>query len=400
MANFLELFVEASNESEAPKSYWFWSGLACISAVARRNVFLQRPTWRTYPNIFVFLVGDSGLRKGVPINLAKELVTTVDTTRVISGRGSIQGIVTELGSAHTKPDGRVFDKAQAFIVASEFSSSIVRDQDALTILTDLYDSCYHEKWPITLRSGKWTLLEPSITLLAGINPPHFEDFISVTAVEGGFVGRLMIIFEQEKARINPAIRKDTFRILDKTELAKALKEITRIHGEMGIDEQAIQFYEHWYIEFEQSRQKNKVKDRTGSVNRIAEHMLKTAMLFAMNRMDMTINVYDMQAAQKVCINTLSNVSKTTAGQGKSQFAPQVKLVMRELMDSPNFEITRSKILTRNIGSIDVIDLDRVTDSMIQAGAIEIERRGPEIYYRLTQKGIEAIDYFKHLQRED
>lgn len=400
MANFLELFVEASKDSEAPKSYWFWSGLACISAVAKRNVYIQRPTWKTYPNIFVFLVGDSGLRKGVPINLAKELVTTVDTTRVISGRGSIQGIVTELGSAYTKPDGRIFDKAQAFIVASEFSASIVRDQDALTILTDLYDSCYHDKWPITLRSGKWTLLEPAITLLAGINPPHFEDFISVTAVEGGFVGRSMIIFEQDKARINPAIRKDNFQVLDQSELIRCLKEISKIRGEMGLNEEAIQFYENWYIEFENSRKKNKIRDRTGAVNRIAEHMLKTAMLFAMNRSDMTINIYDMQAAQKVCITTLSNVSKTTAGQGKSQFAPQVKLVMRELMDSPSFEISRSKILTRNIGSIDVVDLDRVTDSMIQAGAIEIERRGSEIYYRLTQKGIEALDYFRHLQKED
>ena len=397
MATFLELFMEASIDSESPKSYWFWSGLSCISAVVKRNVYLQRPTWRTYPNIFVFLVGESGLRKGVPINLAKELLTILDVTRVISGRGSIQGIITDLGTAYTRPDGRVFDKAQAFIVASEFSSSFVRDADALTILTDLYDSCYHDKWPITLRSGKWTLKEPAITLLAGINPPHFEDFVNPVAVEGGFVGRLMIIYEQDKATINPAIRKEAFKTIDKEPLVEALRNISLIKGEMDLNDAARDAYESWYIEFETHRKAARLKDKTGAINRIAEHMLKVSMLFALARYDKTINEYDLEAAKKVCTTMLSNVSKTTVGQGRSQFAPQVKIVMSELMSAPNFEISRSKILSRNIAALDAIDLDRVIDSLIQADAVTCERRGNEIYYRLTERGIEAVDYFRKLQ---
>jgi hypothetical protein len=394
---FLELFLEASVDSESPKSYWFWSGLSCISAVAKRNVYIQRPTWRTYPNIFVFLVGESGLRKGVPINIAKELVTTIDTTRVVSGRGSIQGIITDLGSAHTREDGRVFDKAQAFIVASEFSSSIVRDQDALTILTDLYDSCYHDKWPITLKSGKWILKEPSITLLAGINPPHFEDFVGPVAIGGGFVGRLMIIYEQEKATINPAIRKEKFKPLNKDPLLDRLRRISRLQGEMDLTESAKQIYEQWYIEFENHRKNARLQDKTGAINRIAEHMLKVAMLLALSREDLVINELDINVAKQVCTTTLAHSSKATIGQGKSQFAPQIRIVMTELINSPSYAISRSKLLARNIAAIDAIDLDRVVDTLIQADAITCERRGSEVFYILTAKGIEAIQYVQNLE---
>lgn len=391
---YIESFMQASKDSESPTNYWFWAALASISAVTKRNVWIQRPTWKTYPNIYVMLVGESGLRKGPPINMAKELVQTINNTRIISGRSSVQGIISSLGTAYTLPDGRVMDKAYGFISASEFSSSIVRDQDALTILTDLYDSCYHEKYTDLLRGGRVELIEPSITLLAGINPPHFEDFISPTAIAGGFVGRVLLVFESEKATINPAIRKTSFSFnFNKVteECLLSLKEIAKVNGEMIIEEAAIQAYESWYYEFEKYRKDKKIKDKTGSVNRVGENILKTSILFSLSRSpDTSITMEDLQNAMKVCLTSLSSVAKTTVGQGKSLFAPQTKFVLTELIAANNYELTRKEIL-KNYGQIDAPDLDRVIDSLIQAGAVEQQTRGNQIYYRLTKVAIREID---------
>lgn len=390
---FIETFMEAAKDSESPRSYWFWSSLCALSGVAKRNVWIQRPTWRTYPNIFVFLVGESGLRKGPPVNLAKEVVQSVNNTRIISGRSSLQGIISHLGTAYTTPDGKVVDKAYGYISASEFSSSIVRDPDALTILTDLYDSCYHDKWVDMLRGGRVELVEPSITLLAGINPPHFEDFISPTAISGGFVGRVLLVFESEKATINPAVRKTAFSFdLDKVrdKCITSLKKVAEIKGEMVMDEETIQRYENWYHEFERYRKEKQVKDKTGSINRVGENILKTSILFSLSRSaDNQIILEDMENAMKVCLQSLSSVAKTTVGQGKSLFAPQTKFVLTELIAAPNHEITRKQFL-KNYGTIDAPDLDRVIDTLVQAGAVEQINRGPEIVYRLTKTMLKEI----------
>lgn len=387
---FISRFMEASKESEAPASFWFWSAMAALSAVVKRNAWIARPTWNTYPNIFIFLVADSGMRKGAAISLAKDLVSEVNNTRLISGRSSVQGIISALGTAYTLPDGTVIDKAYGFISASEFASSIVRDPDALTILTDLYDSCYHDKWTDTLRGGKVELREPSITLLAGINPPHFEDFISPTAIAGGFVGRLFLVFESEKARINPAVRKVETNF-DKKELIKQLRDIAKVKGEMKWTERSLELYEEWYHAFETSRSKHKMKDKTGAINRVGENVLKIAILLSLSRSpDLNLIEEDIQRSIEVCTQSLSNVNKTTVGQGKSQFAPQTKLVITELISADGYELSRRKILSQNYGAIDSVDLDRVVDSLQQAGALTQYKKGNDICYKLTEVAIKQI----------
>ena len=392
---FIDDFMQASKESESPRSFWYWAALTAISAVVKRNVWIPRPglTFNTYPNIFVFLVADSGLRKGAPIAAAKDLVSAVNNTRVISGRSSVQGIITALGTAYTLPDGRVIDKAYGFISASEFSSSIVRDPDALTILTDLYDSCFHPKWSDTLRGGKVELIEPSITLLAGINPPHFEDYISPTSISGGFIGRVFLVFEDKKSRSNPAVRKlNGVPNWNHDTLVESLKKISEVKGEMQWSEDALKTYEDWYAEFDAHREKSRVKDKTGSINRVGENVLKIAIIFSLARSpDLELTTDDIDQAIRVCTSTLSSVNKATVSQGKSQFAPQTKLVITELISAKEHTLSRSKMLRDNYGAIDAIDLDRVVDSLIQARAIKQEKNGSEIYYKLTDVAIKQLE---------
>src|SRR5438874_2133996 len=98
--NWLDELLAQHAEVETPKNFWYWSGLATISAILKDNVYLDRggsKDYRLYPNIYVMLYADSALRKGPPVSLAKNLVKKVNNTRVISGRSSIQGILKELG---------------------------------------------------------------------------------------------------------------------------------------------------------------------------------------------------------------------------------------------------------------------------------------------------------------
>src|SRR5215203_6897148 len=143
MSNWLTELVNQHKELESPESFWRWSAIAAISAVVKDQVWLDRQIFNLYPNIYVMLHADSGLKKGPPVSMARQLVKAVNNTRIIAGRSSIQGILKDLGTGYTMPDGKIMMKAVAFICSSELSSSIVGDPVATKILTDLYDRQYN-----------------------------------------------------------------------------------------------------------------------------------------------------------------------------------------------------------------------------------------------------------------
>jgi len=138
--NWVHEIAEAYNESEAPGRYYYWSALAAISAVLKKNVYVERYHYILYPNIYVFIIGKSGTKKGIPLTLCKDLVEKSECTKVISGRNSIPRVIQDLGKMTSNENGTVTKKAQAIIISGELASFLVKDVDGLKILTDLYNT--------------------------------------------------------------------------------------------------------------------------------------------------------------------------------------------------------------------------------------------------------------------
>src|SRR5574343_1347225 len=96
---WIQQVLEEHSESESPQRFYYWSAMSAISACVRRNICLERYHYKLYPNIYVFVVARSGLRKGPPIALAQKLMNKVQCTKVIEGRASIQAVIRDLGKA-------------------------------------------------------------------------------------------------------------------------------------------------------------------------------------------------------------------------------------------------------------------------------------------------------------
>ena len=139
---WLETLLASTSEAEAPSRYFWWSGLCAISAVIRKRVFLQRGAfYKLYPNIYVALVSArSGLRKGIPIMIAKKLVSDLDSVRVISGCSSIQAMIKELSMQQTFKSGAVVNEAQGLMISDEFESFLTdsRLNSLLTVILFMF----------------------------------------------------------------------------------------------------------------------------------------------------------------------------------------------------------------------------------------------------------------------
>ena len=123
--NWLDEIVDQHRELESPEAYWKWAGIAAISAVVKDNIWLDRGgIFKTYPNVYIMLHGESGIKKGPPVNMAKKLVQLCGGVRIITGRSSIQGILQELSRSHTEPGGKIVGGAKAFIIIAFMISLI------------------------------------------------------------------------------------------------------------------------------------------------------------------------------------------------------------------------------------------------------------------------------------
>jgi len=408
---WLEKLLAQHNELESPTNFWLWGGLAAISAVVKDNVWLNRQIYNLYPNIYVMFHAESGLKKGPPISMAKQLVRGVGGTRIISGRSSIQGILKELGTAQTQPGGKVISKSTAFICSSELTSSIVEDKVATDILTDLYDRQYnYGEWRSLLKMESFNLKDPTISMLTATNEAHSTDFFGKKDLHGGYFARTFVVTETKRNRANSLLVPLT-NPPNYTESIEYLKEVAKLAGPfqpLALNEaneqctiphveletgqtnyftEAGLLYQEWYEDFIETMQFQEVKDETGTLNRFGDSVLKVAMLLSLSRSpELVIDTDSMKAAIAYCEKLVGNVREMTYGKkGLSDAKGLKNLVLLELLARNGHQISRPMLLKRMWAHYkEATELDEIMMSFDQAGMIKTESLGNQIIYIMQE----------------
>jgi hypothetical protein len=395
--SWLDTIMESSAEVESPKQWIWWSAVAAISAVSSSNVFLDKFYYKLSPNLFVMLLGKSGLGKGWPIWLAKELVTCVDTTRVISGRNSIQAVVKDLGTITTRNGRPPIPDSRGFLVSGEFVNFVIQDPHSLSVLTELYDTHYNQSWKNTMKgAGIDTLKNVCLTMLGASSPAHFRDVIHAKDIEGGFLGRTLMVYEEQRGHINPLTEAPKLKF-DPLIAAEHLVEISKVKGQFQYSRQAKGTYDDWYYEL----RRRDAQDRTGTVQRIHNHVEKVAMCCALAR-DATLELQfeDVEQSIAACSNLITHVDKILQGAGgKSEISQHQSMVLHVLAKAPDYELTRQKVLQKLFGDVDSFVLNRVIETLTEAKAVTAETRGGHIFYKLTPGYVKQLEEWKRKAHE-
>lgn len=399
MSSWLELLTSSTRNLEPPERFFYWAGLATIASIVKKNVFLNRFSYVLYPNIYVVLVSArSGLRKGIPISYAKSILNSLDCTRVISGQNSLPDIIRDLSTQYTTPSGKVFSEAQTLLCAPELDSFLLSDDKALTTLTDLYDTHQHEpEWRKGLKSGREVLKNPCINILGASNEVLFEDLVKMKDIEGGFLARTFIVHES-KRRTNNSLMWEPQGLIPRHELAECLKRLINLAGVFEMSEEVKHLYNNWYNEISESSS----EDRTGTLERIGDSVLKVMMLISLaHSNDLLIkDPAILEEAVKKCEESLVGTRKVAMGQGHSEVSPLVSQVLKILIDHPDHEVQRVYLMRKL--NCEPIQLDRVIDTLVQREAIDepFRKRSangrPEkgIWYRMPKEIYERYQKIK------
>lgn len=398
--NWIADVLSETEHVETPRS-WLWWSLCCAVSAAMGNGYLLvtlKGAVVFKPNIYVILLGESGLGKEFPVNLAKELVDKADITRVIAGRSSVQAIVKELATSRTRPGKPPIADSRGFIVNGELSTAIIQDPDSLTILTDLYDN--KSSWTNLLKGdGAEKLKNPYITTLFGSSPAHFYDSIPQVNIEGGFIGRNFIVFEEKRYK-DTDLLDDTEPSLEGFPYAKYsthLEVISKGGGRIIPDTDSREFFNKWRRDW----RANQKPDKTGFVNRVPAHVLKVAMCLCVSDYDtdLVIRQQHTEQAIEIVTNLVYANKRTTEGRGIDPLAAHTKMVLDFLLLEPSHELRRKQLLTKGYGSYDTVVLDKICDQLIEIGWLKRERyvAGTQSDWILKLHGEPLEQYKKFLE---
>lgn len=418
MTSWLDKLVEQHSELETPLNFWRWSGIAAISAVLKDNVWMDRQIYNLYPNIYVMLHAESGLKKGPAVSLAKQLVTLVNNTKIISGRSSIQGILKEMGTGYTIPGGKVVNKSVAFICSSELSSSIVDDPVATKILTDLFDRQYNVgEWRSLLKSESFNLKNPTLTMLTATNEAMSDSFLTKSAMQGGFFARTFIIYETQRNKSNsltyPMINPPNVPVL-----AEHLKEIAKLNGPFQPlalmtptehhsrpkkkDDRTVYFseagliYDDWYDNFLINVDLMESKDETGTLNRFGDAVLKVAMLLSLaTEAKLEIDPISMREAINISEKLVGNIRRATIGKGGISASNVLKgMIINELLIRENHQVTRIMLMKKMwMHYSDSNEFDNMMQSFDSSGMIKTSSVGNQILYTMPQDQVKELKRF-------
>lgn len=403
--NWIDSLVEENLHVETPTSWLWWSLISCISAAAGNNYSLTtlKGDLVYKPNLYIMLLGESGLGKGYPINLAKRLVQKAAVTRVIAGRSSIQAIVKELATAKSVEGKAPIQDSRGYIINGELSTAIIQDPDSLTILTDLYDGHYNPEWTNLLKGdGAEKLKNPYITALFGSSPAHFYDSIPQVNIEGGYIGRNLIIYEEKRSREvdlldNDKNEGDKFDDYLVPKYVPHLNKIASKSGQLVPSDNARQLFNNWRRKWRSSQ----THDKTGFLNRVPDHVLKVSMCLALSEFEFngTITEFDIEEAINKVTNLVYSNKRTTEGRGPDPLAAATKQVLDYLLAARDNEMMRKALLWKGYGVFNSFTLDQIIDNLLEMGWIKRikEGVGSNMDWKIRLAGEPLESYKKYLK---
>jgi hypothetical protein len=392
--SFIQSYTLHTSIYESPGSFWKWSGYVSIAAVLKDRCYLPQGDSKLFPNIYVLCLAESsGHRKERPVQLSETMVNTINLTKIISGRTSIEALLDELARGETDAKtGRVNKSGAGIFYAGELAAGIVSNPEAIKILCDIYDY-KPNPYKSRLRTGPCFNLEKVVlSMMAASNQDMLKAFFDIVAIKGGMLARTNLIVPNEERTANSLLDVDPEeRKISLANVITHLAEISKLDGVFIFEEEAKDEYKRWYNDFRKSYVSK--KEATGVVGRIHTTAIKVSMLLAANDLDLHIKKCHIEQAINECIGLIPNYSLFTMNNAKNDIGQAGGLIVTELAESERFGymLSRKELIRRHWqNGIDLDMIDKIASTLETAGLLQQIQCKDGIYLKLTNACLETL----------
>lgn len=396
MSDYVSLLINFTKDYESPTSFWRWSAYSTVASVLRSKVYLEHKISKIHPNSYTVLLADSArFRKDHPLDVALELLTEVNCTKMFTGTASIQGILDKLSQAtpNTKK-GAPITGGSCIVLAKELSSFFVDDPRLIPLLTDLHG--YRKEFPYDLRGGSITIKDVCLSMLAASNEVLLREVYTQRATYGGLLRRTLLVTPDEvrpgNSLFDPDIPMDTVMAANqKAELIRVLDEISKLNGPMSMDYAAAKLYNNWYLEL--NRNYDKYGSRTGVVEGIHTLILKTAIAKTAAKVTMTIDLKTIEESILEVTALKPNYEVYAMQSGGSDKSKIATIIIANLWKAvPKYSLRKQDILMKHWNDMTSLEFDEAIETLKAGGLITQHVNGTgDLHFVLTQAALDKLE---------
>lgn len=335
---FFAKYFEYIGATEAPKIYHRWSILSCVGALVGRQVWLPFGHNKIYANMYIWLVGNPGARKGTAMNCAKNLLHILKYNKISPQRLSPEMFLAQLQKMNL-PNMEALSEldieaismdapCEIYVVADEVADFIRGNAEFCKTLCNLWDNLPYYDHP-KLHGKSVYVHQPTVNMIGGITPEDIMESVPPAAVGQGFFSRLILVHSEPTGIKIPRPPTPTEEITN--EMVEELQRIcAAAKGEITIATDAERLLKQIYEKFSgidsvQFRHYN---------SRRHTHLLKLCILFAVLDEGTIVEGNHVLKANTLLCVTEPRMPKALGEFGKARNATVAHNILEALKTTP------------------------------------------------------------------
>jgi hypothetical protein len=183
-----------------PDIFHFWSTVSLLSAVVEDRVWYQKFRHEVlYPNLYVILVGPSGLGKGVAIGHAVRLMECATSINKYRGKVTAAHLIDYLGKPDIDEFGdRTYRNPKLWLVMDELRNDVSPNaklvEEFVYLMTELYTASNYTIQTGTRTHGAVNIERPVINWFAGTTEDDLREVLTQRLLRTGFTARVCTVF--------------------------------------------------------------------------------------------------------------------------------------------------------------------------------------------------------------
>jgi hypothetical protein len=252
-SSFLVEYMTAMGKSKVPEVFHWWSAMSLLAACVGDRMWVEHAGRRVRPNLYILLLGDSGIGKGAAISAAAELGAEALGGDLFYGRTTPEGLRDRLQVVAPRVDGRPARRVsnpRIWLLMEELAFCVGQERgtEFVSTLVATYGGA-----PVPIRdrtrTGGEVVISGSVCVnfLAGTTKEWLQRTLTSDDLAGGFSRRLVVVAGQRSQQrfAEPEYPSDRQERL--AELRRRCLQVSQQAGALVVEPEAREAFAEWYL---------------------------------------------------------------------------------------------------------------------------------------------------------
>lgn len=329
--DWLTAYEEYTENTEPPALFKTWTAMSCLSGVLQRKCRIEMGIRETFPNMFIVLVGPSGVGKGQAMWPGRQLLREVGV-KVAAESITREALIREMRKAYIDSidpiEGIIYGHSSLTVHSLELVVFLGhQNRQFIMDLCDLYDC--DDRWEYRTKDPTKTdeIIGVYLNLLGGITPAVLQTSLPPEAIGGGLTSRMICVYETEPSNVIPIQTVTSAQEKIREGLIDDLFDIKQMAGKFRMSGEFMDLWMDWYVKARENPPFTHPQFE-GYCTRRPLHLIKMSMIIcASESSKMLMTAPHFNRALELLKRTELNMTQTFEGVGEASTSKIVNSLM-------------------------------------------------------------------------